>query len=527
MRLATASGRRVEAAPGEGEAARLSVGDAVEVEIGGARVSGRVAEIVGAVDPSTRRRTVRVDLPSGTEPPSEPSPACFSRDPRRRACSRRRAPSSRAEASSSPGPSAPTAPCRCGTCGRGRPTRRVSSRSARASNRATASSSIRRPTSRRARGSRRDDRKARPTSLEGAPSGIAGRLARAFIDSKLTPLFVFFALALGALAIVITPARGGAADQGPDDRRVRVPARAAASSRSSARSSAPLEKAFWSIPGVEYVYSTSSSGGALVIVRFRVGEDPDRALVRVRGKLDAMAADWPRDLAPPLVKARSIDDVPVWAMTFWSPDAGFGDAAAGRGRGRERDQDDPRGLRHRADRGPAARVPRRARSGAARRARSAGGRGPRARSRPPTAGPRPARSWRAAGRVRVEAGGFVQSADELGAVVVAESGGRPVRLADVARVVDGPEEPSVLRHARRAGNARPVPRGHAVRQQATGRQRHHGRARDREEARRAPPAASRRGSSHAPSRATTARPPPRSPTSSSSTWGSRRSRSRC
>jgi len=68
VRLASASGRRVEAAPGEEEAARLSVGDAVEVELGGKAISGRVAEIVGAVDPGTRRRVVRVDLPGGTEP---------------------------------------------------------------------------------------------------------------------------------------------------------------------------------------------------------------------------------------------------------------------------------------------------------------------------------------------------------------------------------------------------------------------------------------------------------------------------
>ena len=68
VRLATVTGRRIEAAPGEREAAGLSVGDAVEVEIQGARASGRVAEIVGAVDPSTRRRTIRVDLPAGSEP---------------------------------------------------------------------------------------------------------------------------------------------------------------------------------------------------------------------------------------------------------------------------------------------------------------------------------------------------------------------------------------------------------------------------------------------------------------------------
>jgi RND family efflux transporter MFP subunit len=69
VRLASASGRRVEAAPGEGEAALLKPGDALEMAIGGRTITGRVAEIVGAVDPSTRRRTVRVDLPAGEEPP--------------------------------------------------------------------------------------------------------------------------------------------------------------------------------------------------------------------------------------------------------------------------------------------------------------------------------------------------------------------------------------------------------------------------------------------------------------------------
>lgn len=69
VRLASASGRRIEAAPGESEAALLKPGDTLEIAIGGRTITGRVAEIVGAVDPSTRRRTVRVDLPAGEEPP--------------------------------------------------------------------------------------------------------------------------------------------------------------------------------------------------------------------------------------------------------------------------------------------------------------------------------------------------------------------------------------------------------------------------------------------------------------------------
>lgn len=68
VRVASLAGRRVEAAPGEEQAARLRPGETLEIEIAGRAVTGRVSEIVAAVDPATRRRTVRVDLPEGFEP---------------------------------------------------------------------------------------------------------------------------------------------------------------------------------------------------------------------------------------------------------------------------------------------------------------------------------------------------------------------------------------------------------------------------------------------------------------------------
>jgi Cu/Ag efflux pump CusA len=155
-------------------------------------------------------------------------------------------------------------------------------------------------------------------AIEREQLGVAGRLAAAFIDSKLTPLFVLFALALGALAVIVTPR-----EEEPQIKVPMIDVFTALPGRGPVEVErqivAPLEKSLWSIPGVEYVYSTSSPGRALVIVRFRVGEDPDRALVRVRAKIDALSGEWPPDVPPPLVKARSIDDVPVWAMTFWSP----------------------------------------------------------------------------------------------------------------------------------------------------------------------------------------------------------------
>jgi RND family efflux transporter MFP subunit len=69
VRLASARGRRVEAAPGERETERLTPGEDIVVVLEGRTLTGRIAEIVGAVDPATRRRIVRVDLPAGVEPP--------------------------------------------------------------------------------------------------------------------------------------------------------------------------------------------------------------------------------------------------------------------------------------------------------------------------------------------------------------------------------------------------------------------------------------------------------------------------
>ena len=205
---------------------------------------------------------------------------------------------------------------------------------------------------------------------------------------------------------------------------------------------APLEKDLSSIPGVEYVYSTSSPDRGFVVVRFRVGVDPDRAAVRVRSKLDSLVERWPRDLAPPLVKPRSIDDVPIWALTLASrsqdpstlrqiaaeieneiktiPDVS--DTALIGGLRREfRVELDPVRLAARGL-GPASVVP-----------------AILAANRRVDAGPLISNGR----EIPVEAGGFLQTAGELGSIVVAVSGGIPVRLADVARIVDGPERPPV------------------------------------------------------------------------------------
>ena len=147
--------------------------------------------------------------------------------------------------------------------------------------------------------------------------GVAGRLAQAFIGSKLTPLFIGASLAAGLFSIVNL-----AREEEPQivvpmvDVFVGLPG--ASPSEVEDRVTKPMEKLLWEIPGVEYIYSTSSYGGALSIVRFKVGEDEERSIVRLNQKLMSNADRIPPGASPPLVKVRSIDDVPILALTLSS-----------------------------------------------------------------------------------------------------------------------------------------------------------------------------------------------------------------
>ena len=147
--------------------------------------------------------------------------------------------------------------------------------------------------------------------------GLAGTFARASIDSKLTPLVIAGSLLLGAFAFWKLPR-----EEEPQiivpmvDVFVQMPG--ASAREVEERVTKPMEKLLWEIPGVEYIYSTSSPGTSTVIVRFLVGQDEEKAIVRLNQKLAANLDLIPPGASQPLVKPRSIDDVPILALTFWS-----------------------------------------------------------------------------------------------------------------------------------------------------------------------------------------------------------------
>ena len=146
--------------------------------------------------------------------------------------------------------------------------------------------------------------------------GIAGRLAQTFLNSKLTPLIIAASLAIGVFAVAIIPRE--------EEPQILVPMLDIATAMPGAspaeveeRVTLPIENLVHQIPGVEYVYSTSAPGQSLVIVRFLVGTPQEDALIKVYSKLYSNFDRMPPGVTQPLIKARSIDDVPILAMTLW------------------------------------------------------------------------------------------------------------------------------------------------------------------------------------------------------------------
>ena len=270
--------------------------------------------------------------------------------------------------------------------------------------------------------------------------GLAGKVARAFIDSKLTPLIVIASILLGAFAVVMLPREEEPQIKVPMvDVLVAMPVFSA--KEVEERATRPMEKLLWEIPGVEYLYSTSRPGESLVIVRFKVGEDMERSIVKLNQKLQQNFDRIPHGVSTPLIKARSIDDVPILALTFHSARydhltlrrlaAQVDDAIkqvplvaettlVGGAHRQVRVLLDPPKLASR-NLSPAGLVPRL----------------------------RQANKQFAAGgltsenkEVVIETGAFLQSAEDVGNVVVGVFSGKPVYLREVADITDGAEEPS-------------------------------------------------------------------------------------
>ncbi len=147
--------------------------------------------------------------------------------------------------------------------------------------------------------------------------GIAGGIAKAFINSPLSPLLYVAMLLLGILGLMATPRQEDPQIEVPlIDLVVQYPGADASTVASLAVQ--PLERLMFEIDGVKHVYSSTARGMGIVTIQFDVGEQMESSLVKVNDKLASNKDRVPAGVVPPLVKAKSIDDVPAVTMTLWS-----------------------------------------------------------------------------------------------------------------------------------------------------------------------------------------------------------------
>ena len=289
------------------------------------------------------------------------------------------------------------------------------------------------------------------TPAEHAAQGLAGRIAEAFVNSKLTPLLVIVSILLGLFAVIALPREEEPQIKVPMiDVMVSMPG--ANAKEIEERATRPMEQLLWEIPGVEYIYSTSRPGESLIIVRFLVGSDLEKSLVLLNEKLRANFDRIPPGVGMPLVKPRSIDDVPIMALTFHSKThdhltlrrlaAEVNDAVKqvplvaettliGGNKRQLRVQLDPARLASR-NLSPAGIVPMIQQSN---RQFASGGL---------VSGDK---------EIAVETGAFLETAEDVGNIVVGVNNGKPVYLREVATILDEAEEPSqYVLHSASANN---------------------------------------------------------------------------
>jgi multidrug efflux pump subunit AcrB len=274
--------------------------------------------------------------------------------------------------------------------------------------------------------------------------GISGRIAALFQRNALTPLLALVLMLLGVFATLITPKEEEPQiDVTMADVMVAFPG--ASAKDVEALVARPAEQVLSRIAGMDHVYSVSRPGMAIITVQFKVGVKNQDALVRLYDTIHSHQ-DWisPQlGVGEPIIKPKGIDDVPIVALTLWTRDPARSAFELQQvGRAVEMELKRVRGTRDVSTIGGPGHVLRvlmdpgrmngfgvtpQDLKGALLLANAS----------------QPSGTLTAAGQeVLVQTGTYIASADDVKRLVIGVSGGKPVTVADVARVVDGPDQPS-------------------------------------------------------------------------------------
>ncbi len=274
--------------------------------------------------------------------------------------------------------------------------------------------------------------------------GISGRIAALFQQNALTPLLALVLLLLGVFATLITPKEEEPQiDVTMADVMVAFPGASAKDVESLV--ARPAEQVLSRIAGMDHVYSVSRPGMAVITVQFKVGVKNQDAIVRLYDTIHSNQ-DWlsPQlGVQPPIVKPKGIDDVPVVALTLWTRDPARSAFELQQvGRAVELELKRVKGTRDVATIGGPGHVMRVLMDPGRMNAFGITPQDLKGALLLSNASQPSGTLTRDNREVLVQTGTYIASADDVRKLVVGVSGGKPVYLADVADVLDGPDQPS-------------------------------------------------------------------------------------
>ncbi|MDD3352501.1 efflux RND transporter permease subunit [Zoogloea sp.] len=274
--------------------------------------------------------------------------------------------------------------------------------------------------------------------------GISGRIAALFQRNALTPLLALVLMLLGVFATLITPKEEEPQiDVTMADVMVAFPGASAKDVESLV--ARPAEQVLSRIAGMDHVYSVSRPGMAVITVQFQVGVKNQDALVRLYDTLHSHQ-DWlsPQlGVAEPVIKPRGIDDVPVVALTLWTRDLHRSAFELQQvARAVEGELKRVRGTRDVSTIGGPGHVLRVLMDPGRMNAYGLTPQDLKGALQLANASMPSGTLVDRNQEVLVQTGTYITHADDVRKLVVGVSGGKPIQMADVASVVDGPDQPS-------------------------------------------------------------------------------------
>lgn len=152
------------------------------------------------------------------------------------------------------------------------------------------------------------------------PKDIAGKLSQGFLRNPLTPLLGAFLIILGYLALMLMP-REENPQMVVSGSTVIVALPGASASEVEKIIVKPLERKLKEVKGIENIYGMAMDNVAVVNAAFYIGEEKENSNLKIYDKVLQNMDILPKGAMQPIIKPLDIDiDIPIVSIAFYSHD---------------------------------------------------------------------------------------------------------------------------------------------------------------------------------------------------------------